>query len=148
MSIAEQIKNDIKDAMRAKDKPLLTTLRSLSAEFKQLEVDSRRELTDEDAVSIIAKGIKTRQESAAQYKDAGRTDLEEIELAEIEVYKKYQPKQMSEEEIAAVVDEAIASTGAESPKDMGKVMGALMSKVKGKADGSLVSKIVKEKLSA
>ncbi len=148
MSIAENIKNDIKDAMRAKEKTLLTTLRSLSAEIKQLEVDSRKEATDEDVTAIISKGIKTRQESAAQYREADRTDLEEIELAEIEIYKKYQPEQLSAEEIAALVDEAISSTGASSPKDMGKVMGALMSKVKGKADGSLVSSIVKEKLSA
>ncbi len=146
MSIIEQLKSDIKDAMRAKNKSLLTTLRSLSAELKQLEVDQRREPTDEDAIAIVIKGIKTRQESATQYKDANRPDLEEVELAEIEILKAYQPAQMSEEEITAVVEEAIAATGATSGKDMGKVMGALMPKTKGKADGALVSKIVKEKL--
>ncbi len=146
MSIIEQLKSDIKDAMRAKNKSLLTTLRSLSAELKQLEVDERREPTDEDAIAIVIKGIKTRQESATQYKDANRPDLEEVELAEIEILKTYQPAQMSEEEIIAVVEEAIAATGATSGKDMGKVMGALMPKTKGKADGALVSKIVKEKL--
>lgn len=146
MSISEQIKADIKDAMRAKDKALLTTLRGLSAEIKQLEVDQRRDVTDEDVVAIVAKGIKTRQESATQYKDAGREDLESIELAEIEVFKKYQPEQLSEDEITVIVKEAIAATGASSAKEMGKVMGALMPKVKGKADGSLVNKIVKELL--
>ncbi len=146
MALIEQLQSDIKDAMRAKNKTLLTTLRSLSAEIKQLEVDERREATDEDAIAIVMKGIKTRQESATQYNDAGRSDLEEVELAEIEILKAYQPAQMSEEEITSIVKEVIAAVGASSPKDMGKVMGALMPKTKGKADGGLVSKIVKELL--
>ncbi len=144
--IIEQVKSDIKDAMRAKDKVKLNTLRSLTAEVKQIEIDTRVDATDADVLAIIIKGVKTRQESAEQYKNADRSDLEEIELKEIEILRTYQPAQLTEDEIATLVDEAIASTGAESGKDMGKVMGALMGKTKGKADGGVVSRIVKEKL--
>ncbi len=146
MSIVDQIKNDVKQAMRDKNKQLLTTLRSLSAEFKQIEIDTREDITEEQVLSILAKGIKTRQESEKQYSDANREDLAEIERSEIAIYQTYLPEQLSETEIEAIVDEAISQTGAASPKDMGKVMGALMSKVKGKADGGVVSAIVKSKL--
>ncbi len=146
MSIVDQIKNDVKQAMRDKNKQLLTTLRSLSAEFKQIEIDTREDITEEQVLSILAKGIKTRQESEKQYSDANREDLAEIERSEIAIYQNYLPEQLSEAEIEAIVDEAIAQTGATSPKDMGKVMGALMNKVKGKADGGVVSSIVKSKL--
>jgi len=148
MAIAEQINSDIKEAMKAKEKELVTTLRSLSAAIKQFELYTRVEASDEIVIAIVSKGIRSRHESASQYAEAGREDLETVELAEIEVYKKYQPVQLSEEEIRAIVTETIASTGAASAKDMGKVMGALMPKTKGKADGQLVNKIVKELLSA
>lgn len=148
MSIAEQITSDIKEAMKAKEKELLTTLRSLSSEIKQYEIDNREVPNDEIVVNIIVKGIKTRQESAKQYNEGGRSDLEVVELAEIEVYKKYLPAQLTEDEVRSIVAEVIASTGATSAKDMGKVMGGLMPKVKGKADGGLVNKIVKELLPA
>ncbi len=148
MTIAEQVSSDIKEAMKAKEKELLTTLRSLSSEIKQYEIDNRESPTDEIIVAIIAKGIKTRQESAKQYADGGRPDLEVVELAEIEVYKKYLPTQFTEDELRAIVSDVIASTGAASVKDMGKVMGALMPKVKGKADGGIVNQIVKELLTA
>jgi len=146
MSIVDQIKNDVKQAMRDKNKQLLTTLRSLTAEFKQIEVDTREDITEEQVVSVLAKGIKTRQESEKQYTDAGREDLAIVERSEIEIFQKYLPEQLSDAEVEAIVDEAITQTGATSPKDMGKVMGALMSKVKGKADGGVVSSIVKSKL--
>lgn len=146
MSIAEIVSSDIKEAMKAKEKELLTTLRSLSSEIKQYEIDNRAIPSDEIVVAIIAKGIKTRQESAKQYAEGGRPDLELVELTEIEVYKKYLPTQLTEDEIRAIVAEIITTTGATSTKDMGKVMGILMPKVKGKADGGLVNKVVKDLL--
>jgi len=146
MAIAEIVSNDIKEAMKAKEKELLTTLRSLSSEIKQYEIDNRVVPTDEIIVSIIAKGIKTRQESAKQYAEGGRPDLEQSELTEIEVYKKYLPTQLTEDEIRTIVSDIISSTGATSTKDMGKIMGVLMPKVKGKADGALVNKVVKDLL--
>ncbi len=147
MSIAEQIMSDIKDAMRAKEKKKLTTLRSLSAEIKKFAIDNKKEATDEEVSSIITKGIKTRIDSAEQYKNANRMDLAEIELVEIEIYRTYQPKQLTAEELEAVVRETVAKVGAKAPSDMGKVMGALMSQVKGKADGKMVNETVKKVLS-
>lgn len=147
MAIFEQIQSDIKDAMRAKDKIKLTTLRSLISEGKKLAIDSGKDITDNDMATIIAKGIKTRQDSSIQYREAGREDLSDREDQEIEIYRLYQPKQLSEEEITAIVNGVISEVGASSPSDMGKVMGKLMPKVKGKADGSLVNSVVKKLLS-
>lgn len=147
MSLLDTIQNDVKDAMRAKDKVRLTTLRSIVAEAKKLGLDSGKEVADENVIAIIAKGIKSRQESSKMYRDAGRDELADIEDQEIEIYRTYQPEQLSEEEIEKIVAEAIAAVGASGPSDMGKVMGKLMPQVKGKADGQLVSSTVKRMLS-
>ena len=132
--------------MRAKDRAKLTPLRSLKAEVQQLALDTKKEITDETTLAIVIKGIKTRQDSAKQYQEADREDLAVIELAEIEIYRAYQPTQLTEDELRTVVQEAIDATGASSPKDMGKVMGKIMPQVKGKADGGLVNQVVKELL--
>lgn len=146
MTIVEQLQEDIKNAMRAKERERLTTLRSLMAELKKLAIDTGKELTDEVVIGVVAKGIKTRQDSATQYTEANREDLAQIERDEIEIYKEYQPEQLSEEALRDIITETIEKTGASSMKEMGKVMGALMPLVKGKADGGLVNKIVKELL--
>ena len=147
MSLFDTIQNDVKDAMRAKDKLRLTTLRSIVAEAKKQALDSGKDITDENVIAILAKGIKSRKESSKMYRDAGRDELADQEDQEIEIYRTYQPEQMSEEDIEKIVAEAIATVGASAPSDMGKVMGKLMPQVKGKADGQLVSATVKRMLS-
>lgn len=143
-----KLNSEIKEAMKAKNKERLTTLRSLLSEAKNIAIDDkRREASDEDLLKAVTKGIKQRKDSIEQYVEAGRDDLADVEKFELAVLEEFQPQQMSEEEITAIVTETIDAVGASSKADMGKVMGALMPKVKGKADGSLVSKIVNQKLS-
>ena len=132
--------------MRARDKQRLGTLRLISAEFKKVEVDERVELDDPRVLSILDKMTKQRRDSLSQYESAGRTDLAEQEQFELDVISQFMPEQMTEAEIAALVDEAIAAVGAQSIRDMGKVMGALKSQVQGRADMSVVGELVKAKL--
>lgn len=132
--------------MRARDKQRLGTLRLISAEFKKVEVDERIELDDPRVLAILDKMTKQRRDSLSQYESAGRTDLAEQEQFELDVISQFMPEQMTEAEIAALVDEAVASVGAESIRDMGKVMGALKSQVQGRADMSVVGELVKAKL--
>jgi len=143
-SLKAKIQEDIKAAMRNKEKDLLMTLRMLSAAIKQKEVDERRDLSDADVTSIIEKMIKQRKDAAEQYKKAERAELAEKELAEIEVVKSYLPEQMSEEEVKSSVESAISSVGAQNMQDLGKVMAELKPKLQGKADMGLVSKFAKE----
>lgn len=143
-----KLNSEIKEAMKAKNKERLTTLRSLLSEAKNIAIDDkRREASDEDLLKAVTKGIKQRKDSIEQYEEAGRNDLADVEKFELAILEEFQPEQMGEDEITAIVTETIASVGASSKADMGKVMGALMPKVKGKADGSLVSKIVNQQLS-
>lgn len=144
--LAEKITDDIKTAMKAGEKERLVTLRSLMAQIKDATVNAGKDLTDEAALAVVTKQIKQRQDAFEQYKQAERMDLADIEESEIAILRDYQPAQLSEEEITALVDEAIQVTGATTIKDMGKVMGALMPNVKGKADGALVNRIVGSKL--
>ena len=132
--------------MRARDKQRLGTLRLISAEFKKVEVDERIELDDPRVLAILDKMTKQRRDSFSQYESAGRTDLAEQEQFELDVISEFMPEQMTEAEIAVLVDEAVASVGAESIRDMGKVMGALKSQVQGRADMSVVGELVKAKL--
>jgi len=132
--------------MRARDKQRLGTLRLISAEFKKVEVDERIELDDPRVLAILDKMTKQRRDSLSQYESAGRTDLAEQEQFELDVISEFMPEQMTEAEIAVLVDEAVASVGAESIRDMGKVMGALKSQVQGRADMSVVGELVKAKL--
>jgi uncharacterized protein len=146
MSLKDQITEDMKTAMRAKDSARLLTIRGLLAALKQKEVDERIELDDAAVVGIIDKLVKQRKESIAQFTTAGRTDLVEKEAAELAVLEGYLPQRMSADEIAAAVQKIVADLGASGPGDMGKVMGAVKAQLAGKADMGLVSAAVKQAL--
>ena len=147
MSLKEQIKTDIKDAMRAKEIVKRDTLRNIQASIKQIEVDERREVADADVEAILMKYMKQREDAKAQFMDAGRTDLVEKEEAEITIIKSYLPEPMDDAELESVLKEIISSVGAESMKDMGKVMGAAKSAIGSRADGGRINQAVKKLLS-
>jgi uncharacterized protein YqeY len=146
MSLKDQITEDMKNAMRAKDTARLGTIRLLLAAVKQKEVDERIELDDGAVVTIIEKLIKQRKDSISQFQTAKRDDLVAIESAELLILQAYMPEQMSEAEVAAVVAKAVAEVGATGPQDMGKVMGLVKSQLAGKADMGVVSAQVKAAL--
>jgi len=146
MSLKDRINQDVKDAMRAKDKPRLATLRLITAAIKQREVDERIELDDTQVTLVLDKMVKQRRESIVQFEKAGRDDLIAIENSELEIIIPYLPEQLGEEEIVALIDAALEQTGASSIKDMGKVMGQLKPKLQGKADMGAVSALIKAKL--
>ncbi len=150
MSLKEQLTEDMKTAMKAKaeGKQRLAVIRMVRSAIRQAEIDGKTELDDAGVVSIISKEVKSRRDSIEEFRKGGREDLVEQNEAEIAVLMPYLPKQLSEDEIRELVKAAVAQTGASSPKDMGKVMGALMPKVKGRADGKLVNTIVREALNA
>lgn len=147
MTIKERLNNDVKDAMRAKDKELLSTLRLITAAVKQVEVDERIEVDDERMLVILDKMSKQRKESIAQYEKASREDLVAQEQFELDILKKYLPEPLSATEIENMVQDAIASTGAEKMADMGKVMALLKPSLQGRADMAQVSAMIKAKLS-
>ncbi|WP_454785475.1 GatB/YqeY domain-containing protein [Legionella sp. WA2024007413] len=147
MTIKERLNNDVKDAMRAKDKELLSTLRLITAAVKQVEVDERIEVDDERMLVILDKMSKQRKESIAQYEKANRNDLVAQEQFELDIIKKYLPEPLSEAEIKQMVQDAIASTGAEKMADMGKVMAILKPSLQGRADMAQVSAMIKAQLS-
>ena len=144
--LLDRLLADIKTAMKSGDKENLAALRMLNAQIKDATVNLGKEATDGDVATIMAKAIKQRQDAAAQFTQGARQDLADRENREIELFKKYQPQQLSEAEIAELVKKAVAETGATSRKEMGKVMQALMPHVKGKADGKLVSQLVQAAL--
>jgi uncharacterized protein YqeY len=146
-TLKEQITADMKDAMRAKDKDRLGTIRLIQAAIKQREVDERIELGDEQVLAVLDKMVKQRRDSIAQYNDAGREELAAKEEAELVVIQQYLPEALSDEEIDKLIEEAISASGAESMKDMGKVMGQLKPKVQGRADMGAVSARIKARLS-
>ncbi len=146
MTLKQQITDDMKAAMRAKDAARLGAIRLLLAAIKQREVDERIELSDADVVAIIEKMNKQRRDSISQYEAAGRQDLADIEKAEMAVLAMYMPKQLSEAEVAAVVQAAITAAGAAGPQDMGKVMGFVKPKLAGQADMGKVSALIKAQL--
>ncbi len=148
MTIKEQIMADMKAAMKAHDAGRLGAIRLLMAAIKQKEVDERIQCADADIISIIAKLVKQRHDSIEQYTAANRQDLADKEQAEIDVLSAYLPKPLSEEEIVAIIDEAIASIGASGMAAMGKVMGAVKPKLTGRADMGKVSALIKQKLTA
>jgi uncharacterized protein YqeY len=147
MSLKEQITEDMKAAMRAKDMERLGTIRLLTAAMKQKEVDERIELTDTHVLAIIEKMIKQRKDSISQFEAGGRQDLADKEKAELQVLSAYMPASLSEAEIQAEVAAAVAATGAAGPQDMGKVMAILKPKLAGRADMTAVSGLVKAALS-
>lgn len=148
MSLKGQITDDMKSAMKAGEKDRLKVVRLAMAAIKQVEVDTREELDDAATLAVITKMVKQRRDSIEQYENGGREDLAAIERAEIEVLETYLPEQMSDDELTAMVDDAIATSGAESIRDMGKVMGRIKAKAAGKADMGAVSAKVKERLNA
>lgn len=137
----------MKDAMRARAKERLSAIRLMMAEFKRIEVDERIELDDARVLAVLDKMLKQRRDSINQYQAAGREDLAEIEIAEIAVIEEFLPEALTDDEIADMVKVAIAESGAESVRDMGKVMAILKPELQGRADVGSVSQIVKKTLS-
>jgi uncharacterized protein YqeY len=146
MSLKDQITEDMKSAMRAKEAAKLGTIRLITAAMKQKEVDERVDLTDAMVLAIIEKMIKQRKDSIAQFEAGGRQDLADIEKAELLILSAYMPAGLSDEEIQAAVASAVAETGAAGPQDMGKLMAALKPKLAGRADMAVVSVLVKAAL--
>ncbi len=147
MSLKEQISNDMKAAMRAKEAGKLATIRLLLAEIKRKEVDEQIEVNDQQTIAIVEKMIKQRKDSITQFEAGNRPDLAEIEKAELDVLVAYMPAGLSDEEIAAEVAAAVTASGAAGPQDMGKVMGIVKPKLAGRADMTVVSNLVKKALS-
>lgn len=145
-SIRHLVEEAVKSAMRERNKEKTSTLRMALSELKKEEIDRIEEITNEDSIKILQRMIKQRKESKTQFLDAGRSELANKENEEILILQDFLPEQLSEEAIKIIVLEAISETQAKEPQDMGKVMGALKSKIKGNADMGIVSKIVKENL--
>ena len=146
-SLKIKLQDDVKSAMKAGEKTLLATLRLIMAAIKQIEVDERKELTDADVIVVLDKMCKQRRESIEQYEKANRSDLVDVEQAELEILKQYLPAALSDNEVTALIDAAINETGAESIRDMGKVMAIIKPKALGRADMSQVSVQIKARLS-
>jgi uncharacterized protein YqeY len=144
--LKQRIQDDMKGAMKGGDKRTLGVIRLILAAVKQREVDERIELDDDQVLLVLDKMVKQRRDSITQYEQAGRDELAEQEKFEIEVLQTYLPEALSDEEVASMVEEAVAAAGAESMRDMGKVMGQLKPKLQGRADMGAVSALVKEKL--
>jgi uncharacterized protein YqeY len=146
MTLRETINEDVKNAMKAKETKKRDALRLLTSAFKQIEVDERKDLTDDDVIKIIQKQVKSRNDAATQYKNAGRDDLMQIELDEIAIYEPYLPEQLSDDELSKTITDIITKVGASSMKDMGKVMGMASKTLAGKADGKRINECVKKLL--
>jgi uncharacterized protein YqeY len=146
MALKSRITSDMKSAMKAGDKERLKVIRLALAALKQVEIDQRTELDDAGVLSVLDKMLKQRRDSVEQFEKGGREDLAAIELAEIAVLETYLPEQLSEAELDALIDEAVSATGAESMRDMGKVMGIIKSKAAGRADMGAVGAKVKARL--
>ncbi|MBB1319751.1 GatB/YqeY domain-containing protein [Shewanella sp. SR43-4] len=146
MNLTEQLKDQMKDAMRAKEKVRLGTIRMALSAIKQIEVDTRETLTDEQTIAVLTKMVKQRRDSIAQYEAANRPELAEAEAEEIRVIENFLPTPLTEDEVAAIIDATIIEVGAGTMADMGKVMGALKSKVQGRADMSAIGTMIRAKL--
>ena len=145
--LKQLITNDMKLALKAQDKSALKAIRMILGAIKQKEIDERIDLDNTQVMAVIQKMVKQRKDSISQFSDAGRTDLVEVEEAELSIINNYMPKQLSEAEIEAAVLKAISDSGADSMKDMGKLMGILKGQLDGQADMGLVSQLIKSKLS-
>jgi len=142
-----QLTEDMKTAMKAKDKDRLSCIRLMRAAIKDKEIElGHQALTDADAIAVLSRLVKQRNDAATQYADAGREDLRDKELAEIAIIQAYLPEPLSDDELTAMVDQSISDTGASSMRDMGKVMGMVKSKAEGRADMGKISAIVKARL--
>ena len=148
MSLKDEINKEMKAAMKSRDKDRLKTIRLILSEIKRVEVDERIAVDDQRALSILAKMIKQRRDSIAQYDSAGRTELSKIETDEITVINEFLPEALTDDEINNLIGKVILETGADSMKDMGKVMGIIRPQIQGRADAGEVSKRVKEALNS
>ena len=148
MNLQERLAHDLKDAMRAKDQTRLLAIRSIRAAITEREKEGTGPPTDEDLVAIVQKQAKQRRDALQQYEDAGREDLAQKERDELEIIAAYLPEQLSDEEIYRVVQDIVTRTGATSMKDMGRVMGEVMSELKGRADGNRVRVTVQQLLNS
>lgn len=146
MSILDQLNQDMKAAMKAKDKESLQTIRMLKSALQNEQLKNQTELSEDEELTVLSREKKQRNDSLAEFKSAGRDDLVSKTERELEIVNKYLPAQLTEEEIIEIVRQTVQDTNASSMQDMGKVMGAVMPKVKGKADGGLVNRIVKNEL--
>lgn len=146
MNLSERLNEDMKQAMKSQDKFKLSTIRMVRSAIKNLEIDLKRTLNDDEVLEILGREIKQRKDSLQEFEKAGRDELSANLKAEIEIIGQYLPAQLTEEEIKVIVQQTIQETGASSKADMGKVMGALMPKVKGLADGKLVNQAVQQLL--
>jgi hypothetical protein len=146
--LRDKIAQDMRDAMKARDAVRVAALRMLMASVKNTEVEKRHDLSDDEVLDVVTKEAKRRRESIEAFQQGGRNDLVEKESAELTILEAYLPERLSDDELARMVDEAIAETGATTPKQMGDVMKALMPKLRGRADGGQVSALVKGKLGA
>ena len=144
--LREKIADDMRGAMKAREAVRVAALRMLMAAIKNAEVEKRHELSDDEVLDVVTREAKRRRESIEAFEKGGREDLVAKETAELTVLDSYLPERLSDEELAALVDAAIAETGADSPKQMGEVMKALMPKLRGRADGGQVSALVKSRL--
>ncbi|GKT03301.1 GatB/YqeY domain-containing protein [Furfurilactobacillus entadae] len=147
MTLLDQLNADLKTAMKARDKQTLTVIRSLKSAVMNEQIDLGHDLTDDEGVTVVARGLKQRRESLAEFEKADRAELVADTKAEIAIVERYMPAQMSADKIAAVVKETADQVGATSKADFGKLMGAVMPKIKGKADGNMVNQAVKALLS-
>lgn len=146
MNLRDKIKNDLKDAMKSGDNTTRDVLRALNSDFKNLEIDSKKELKDADIVKIIKKNLKSRKDSIEQYKKGNREDLVIQEENELNILEKYMPEQMGEEEIRKIVIDIINESEAINASDFGRVMGMAMKEAGGNVDGNIVSELVKKEL--
>jgi len=144
MSLKQRLTDELKNAMKNKDQLRKNVITMIRADIKQIEVDKRVELTDDDVIDIIAKQAKQRRDSMEEFAKGGRQDLVDQAKQEVDVLMEYLPEQLSDEEIEKIIKEVVTETGATSMKDMGKIMAAAMPKLKGKADGKVVNQIVKK----
>ncbi len=145
-TLIDRLKADIKDAMKAREKEKLSTLRMIHSNLKNKRIDGGQELSDDDVVAVMAKAVKQRRESAQAFEEGGREELAAKERREIEWIQAYLPEQLSDEEAAQMVDEVIEETGASSRGDMGRVMGAIVPRIKGRYDASKIKDVVLDKL--
>jgi len=146
MTLKERLKSDLKEAMKAKDIVKRDAIRSINTMIKQIEVDERKELTDDEIIKLIQKGVKQREEAIVQYKSASRDDLVQNEQSQIDIFSLYLPKQLSDEELETIIKDLIKEVGATSLKDMGKIMNPAKQKVGASADGKRINQIVKKLL--
>lgn len=146
-TLKEELLENMKIAMKQKDKEKLSVIRMVRAVIKNVEIAKRKDLTDDEVIEVLAKEVKQRRDAISEYDKLGKEDVVQQLTHEIEILTKYLPRQLTREELEAIVDEVLVQTKASSLKEMGQVMGAIMPRIKGRADGKIVNEIVREKLS-